>query len=292
MKKHLLIGDREIGYDCDPFVIAEIGINHNGDLNLAKKLIDVAKVAGCDAVKFQKRTVGVVYTTEELARPRENPFGPTNGDLKRGLEFGKDKYDEINRYCKEQGVKWFASPWDEASVDFLDQYNPVAYKVASACNCDQRLLSRIKEKRRPCIVSIGMSDDSMVDKIVRFLGEKNLILLQSTSTYPCKDHELHLNNISRLKMKYPRALIGYSGHEVGVYSSIVAAVMGACVIERHITLDRAMWGSDQAASLEPKGLELLVRELKALKIYLGKNTKSILESELPIASKLRRVNTL
>lgn len=286
------MGNKEVGYNYNPFFIAEIGINHNGDLDIAKRLIDEAVIAGCDAVKFQKRTIDVVYTFEELARPRENPFGSLNGDLKRGLEFRKEEYDEIDRYCKEKGILWFASPWDKQSVDFLEQYNPPCYKIASACNQDRELLAYIKSKGRPIMVSLGMTDSKTSEKIVDFLGEKNLIILHCTSTYPSKDVELHLSNIPRMIRKYPDALIGYSGHEVGVYSSLIAATLGACVVERHVTLDRSMWGSDQAASLEVVGLRKLLRELKTLKSYLGDSEKQILESEKSIDLKLRRKRTL
>lgn len=288
----MFIGNKKIGYDMDPFIIAEIGINHNGDIKIAKKLIEGAVSAGCDAVKFQKRTIAAVYTPEDLARPRENPFGPTNGHLKRGLEFGKEQYDEIDRYCKEKGIMWFASPWDEASVDFLEQYNPPAYKIASACNRDRDLMTYIKSKSRPIIVSTGMTDDETIGKIVHHLGEENLIITHCTATYPADISELHLRNIPKLIEKYPKAYIGYSGHEVGVYSSLVAATLGACVIERHITLDRAMWGTDQAASLELFGLSRLTKQLKVLKKYLGQDHKIVLKSEKPIEVKLRRKNTL
>lgn len=286
------LGNKTIGYDQTPFVIAEIGINHNGDIELAKKLIDTAIESGVDAVKFQKRTIDIVYTPEELARERKNPFGPTNGDLKRGLEFDKTRYDEIDRYCKEKGILWFASPWDEASVDFLEQYNPPIYKIASACNQDKELLSHIKSKGRPIIVSTGMTDEATIDRIVNFLGEENLIILHCTATYPAPISELNLSNIPQLIKKYPKSLIGYSGHEVGVFSSLVAATLGACVIERHITLDRTMWGSDHAASLEPMGFQKLITELRDLKTYLGNDRKIVLETEKPIEAKLRRKRTL
>ncbi len=317
------IGQREIGYNLPPFVIAEIGINHNGSVEHAKKLIDAAVEAGCDAVKFQKRTIDVVYTKEELARPRpvdqslittarlrqkkykydildkkawarlnKDPEDTTNGDLKRILEFGAPEYKEIDAHCKEKRIMWFASPWDEASVDFLEKLKPVAYKIASASNTDKELLRYIKSKKRPTIVSTGMSDDKMIERIVEILGEDGLIILHCISTYPAKDDELHLANIPRLIKKYPKALIGYSGHEVGAYPPLVAAALGACVLERHITLDRAMWGSDHAASLEIAGWNRLMNELRVLPKYLGKEVKEILESEKPIAVKLRRKNTL
>jgi N-acetylneuraminate synthase len=286
------IGTKQICYNFRPFFIAEIGINHNGDIEIAKELIKGAVEAGCDAVKFQKRTIDIVYSQAELAKPRESPFGLTNGDLKRALEFGKKEYDQIDEYCKTLGIIWFASPWDEQSVDFLEQYDPPCYKIASACNKDRELMAYIKSKKRPIIVSLGMTDESDEKKIVDFFGEGNLIILHCTSTYPSKDHELNLANIKRLISEYPKAFVGYSGHEIGVYSSLVAATLGACVIERHITLDRAMWGSDQAASLELAGLSRLIKELRSLPLYVGNNFRVVLESEKPIEAKLRRKTTL
>lgn len=287
------IGNKLISYNQPIFMVAEIGINHNGSVDIAKQLIDMAKLAGCDAVKFQKRTVDVVYTPEDLTRPRESQFGNTNGDLKRGLEFGKDQYDEIDRYCREKGILWFASPWDEESVDFLEHYNPPCYKIASACNLDKELMAHIKSTGRPIIVSTGMCDEDRVARIVSFLGENGLIVLHCTATYPAKDYELHLANIPKLIQKYSLALIGYSGHEAGVFSSLVAGALGACVIERHITLDRSMPGTDQPASLEFVGLQKLVKELRSLmRDYLGSAVKEILESEKPIEAKLRRIRTL
>ena len=286
------IGNRNIGYNEAPFMIAEIGINHNGDIETAKKLIDAAVEAGCSAVKFQKRTVSVVYTPEELERSRESPFGKTNGDLKLGLEFGKTEYDAIDKYCRAKGIIWFASPWDEDSADFLEQYDPPCYKIASASATDCDLILHIKSKKRPIIVSTGMMDEKMVDKVIGLLGEKDLVVLHCTSTYPAGNNELNLRNIPRLIKKYPKAYIGYSGHERGVWSTLVAAALGACVIERHITLDRAMWGSDQAASLEVPGVEYLVKQLELLPVMLGSDRKAILESEVPIAKKLRRKDTI
>lgn len=288
----MYIGKIKIGYQEQPFMVAEIGINHNGDINLAKQLIDGAAEAGCAAVKFQKRTVEKVYSSEELERPRENLFGSTNGDLKRGLEFGRAEYDEIDRYCKAKGIMWYASPWDEASVDFLEQYDLPCYKIASPSATDKDLIEYIKSKGKPIIVSTGMMDDSLVERVVDILGEENLVIMHCTSTYPAKTSELHLLNVPRMIRKYPGAYIGYSGHEVGAYPSLIAAAYGACVIERHITLDRAMWGSDHAASLELGGLSRLMAELKELRNYMGQADKVILESERPIIEKLRRKHTI
>jgi len=287
-RKKVKIGNKIVGDGEPVFITAEIGINHNGSLETAKKLIDVAVEAGCDAVKFQKRTIEVVYTPEELARPRESVFGNTNGDLKRGLEFGEKEYTEIDQYCKEKGILWFASPWDEGSVDFLAKFEVPCYKIASACLTDDNLLRHVRSKGKPIILSTGMSTVEQIRHAVEVLGEDGLVILHCTSTYPGTDEELNLNVIPWLKEQFS-CPIGYSGHEVGVYSSLVAAVLGACVIERHITLDRAVWGSDQAASLEPQGIERLVRDIRRVPVWLGDGKKRIYESELPILEKLRRV---
>jgi len=282
------IGEHQVAPDHPTFVVAEIGINHNGDLKLAKELIDAAIAAGCDAVKFQKRTIEVVYTAEELARPRENPFGPTNGDLKRGLEFGADQYAEIDRFCKSKDILWFASCWDEASAAFLEQFNPPCYKIASASLTDDYLLRHHRKTGRPLIVSTGMSTLEQIDHAVQVLGRQDLILLHATSTYPSKVEELNLRVIPRLLERYAIP-IGYSGHEVGLYTTLAAVVLGACVVERHITLDRAMWGSDQAASVEPQGFARLVKDIRAVEAGLGDGLKRVYESEIPIMRKLRRV---
>src|SRR5689334_4439318 len=282
------IAGRRIG-DAEPcYVIAEIGINHNGDVDLAKRLISVAVAAGCDAVKFQKRTVEVVYTAEELAKPRENPFGPTNGDLKRGLEFGRDAYQHIDRYCREKKIAWFASCWDEASVDFMEQFNPPAYKIASASLTDDNLLRHHRATKRPMIVSVGISTMAQVDHAVEVLGTNDLILLHTTSAYPAKIADLNLRMIPVLRARYG-VPVGYSGHEVGLATSYAAVALGAAMVERHITLDRAMWGSDQAASVEPQGLMKLVRDVRTIELSLGDGVKRVSADEVPIMKKLRRV---
>lgn len=286
--KFVKIGNKLIGDGQSTFVIAEIGINHNGDMNIAKKLIDVAVEAGCDAVKFQKRTVDVVYTKEELDRPRENPFGQTNGDLKRGLEFGEAQYREIDAYCRDKGVLWFSSCWDEGSVDFMEKFNPPCYKIASASLTDDNLLRHHKKTGRPIILSTGMSTMSQIAHAVEILGSDNLIILHCTSTYPSKPEELNLNVITTLKKAFP-CPVGYSGHEVGLSTTVAAVALGACVIERHITLDRAMWGSDQSASVEPQGFERLVRDIRVIENAMGDGVKTVYESEKPIITKLRRV---
>lgn len=282
------IGDRLVGPGNPTYIVAEIGINHNGDVNLAKKLIDAAGDAGCSAVKFQKRTVDVVYTPEELARSRESPFGTTNGDLKRALEFGPDAYAEIDRHCRQVGISWFASCWDEASVDFIAQFNPPCFKIASASLTNDKLLSVHRALGKPIVLSTGMSSLEQIDHAVQVLGKENLVLLHCTSTYPAKLEELNLKVIPFLMERYDIP-IGYSGHEVGLYTSLAAAVMGACFIERHITLDRAMWGSDQAASVEPPGFVRLIKDIRAIEIAMGDGVKRVFESEKPIMQKLRRV---
>jgi N-acetylneuraminate synthase len=270
-------------------VIAEIGINHNGDLDIARQLIDVAVAAGCDAVKFQKRTVDVVYTAEDLARPRENPFGATNGDLKRGLEFGFEQYAAIDDYCREKGIAWFASCWDEASVDFIDQFNPPAYKIASASLTDDDLLVHTRAKGKPVILSTGMSSLEQIDHAVHVLGRQALVILHSSSTYPAHYQELNLRVIPVLQQQFA-VPVGYSGHETGIPSSVAAVALGACMVERHLTLDRAMWGSDHAASLEPNGMTRLVRDIRLIETAMGDGVKRVLDRELPVIEKLRRVH--
>ncbi|MDD5343498.1 MAG: N-acetylneuraminate synthase family protein [Smithella sp.] len=283
----ITIGNRKIGDGHPCFIVAEIGINHNGDVNIAKKLIDVAAFAGCDAVKFQKRTVDVVYSAEELAKPRENPFGTTNGDLKRGLEFGLKEYKEIDRYCKTKKIMWFASCWDEGAVDFIDQFNVPCYKIASARLTDDGLLKYTRAKGKPIILSCGMSTIKQVDHAVKVVGKKDLIILHTCSTYPSDYKELHVNVIPTISQRY-KVPVGYSGHETGIPSSSAAIALGACVVERHITLERSMWGSDQAASLGPSGVIKLVRDIRLVEMSLGDGVKQVYESEKPIIIKLRR----
>jgi N-acetylneuraminate synthase len=282
------VGDRLIGDDQPCFIIAEIGINHNGDVDMAKRLISVAIAAGCNAVKFQKRTVEVVYTAEELAKPRENPFGPTNGDLKHGLEFGEEEYDEINAFCKSAKITWFASPWDEGSVDFLERYRTPVYKIASASLTDDNLLRYVRKTGKPVILSTGMSTYAEIDHAVEVLGKNDLVLMHATSTYPANYDELNLKCIPTMAARYGLP-IGYSGHETGIPTSVAAVVLGACCVERHITLDRAGWGSDQAASLEPNGITRLVRDIRLWEQSTGDGIKRVYERELPIIKKLRRV---
>ena len=287
MAKTIQIADKSIGENQPQYFIAEIGINHNGSLDQAKQLIDAAVECGCDAVKFQKRTVDVVFTSEELARPRENPFGNTNGDLKRGLEFGEEEYSEIDRYCKNRNIHWTASCWDEASVDFIAKFDPPCYKIASASLTDDDLLRHHRKYGKPIIISTGMSEMKQIEHAVEVLGTDDLIILHSTSTYPSQPEELNLNMIKTLKETFSIP-VGYSGHEVGLASTFAASILGAQVLERHITLDRAMWGSDQAASIEPQGLKRLLRDIRELDVTLGDGVKKVYESEIPIIEKLRR----
>jgi len=282
------IGDRWVG-DGEPcFIVAEIGINHNGDMGLARQLISAAVLARCDAVKFQKRTVDVVYSAEELARPRESPFGTTNGDLKRGLELGVEQYEAIAEYCSMHQVTWYASCWDAGSVDFMEQFNLPCYKVASACLTDDELLRHHRRMGRPIILSTGMSTLQQIDHAVDVLGTQDLILMHCTSTYPSQVDELNLRAIQALKERYG-VPVGYSGHEVGLSTTVAAVALGACMVERHITLDRAMWGTDQAASVEPQGFARLVRDIRAVERAMGDGVKRVYDSELPIQQKLRRV---
>ena len=286
--KVVRVGERMVGPGHPCYVIAEIGINHNGSLETAKQLIDVAVESGCDAVKFQKRTVDVVYTAEELARPRENPFGPTNGDLKRALEFGHDAYREIDRHCRTKGIAWFASCWDEASVDFIEKFEPPCYKIASASLTDDALLRHHAAMRRPIILSTGMSTIEQIQHAAETLATDDLILLHCNSTYPAKLEELNLRALQTFQRMF-EAPVGYSGHEVGLPTTLAAVALGAAVVERHVTLDRAMWGSDQAASLEPAGLKRLVRDIRAIERALGDGIKCVWESERSVMAKLRRV---
>lgn len=286
-KQSVKIGDRFVG-DGEPcYVVAEIGINHNGSLDTAKHLIDAAVECRCDAVKFQKRTIELVYTKEELARPRESIFGRTNGDLKRGLEFGYKEYCEIDRYCKAKGITWFASCWDKKSVDFIKQFDPPCYKIASPLIIDDDLLRYYRKQGKPIILSTGMSDLSIIKHAVDILGTDSLIIMHCTSTYPSKPEELNLKGILTLKEMYD-VPVGYSGHEVGLYTTFAAVVMGACIVERHITLDRAMWGSDQSASVEPQGFRRLIADIRTWEIAKGDGHIRIYDSEIPIMKKLRR----
>lgn len=285
--KTVQINDRLVGDGENCFIIAEIGINHNGSLKLAKSLIDMAVECGCDAVKFQKRTIELVYSPEELAKERISVFGNTNGDLKRGLEFGEEEYKEIDEYCKKKGIMWFASCWDKKSVDFIEKFNPPCYKIASALLTNDDLLLYTKSKGKPILLSTGMSTMEEIEHAVKLLGEDNLIIYHCTSTYPSNNDEQNLNVIKTFKEKF-NCPIGFSGHERGLAPTLISVVLGACSVERHITLDRTNWGSDQAASLEFNGLKHLVRDIRSVPQMLGDGVKVVYGSEIPIKEKLRK----
>lgn len=270
------------------FIIAEIGINHNGDIELAKKLIDVASRAGCDAVKFQKRDLDTVYTKEELDKPRKSPWGTTQREQKEGLEFSKKEYDFIDKYCKEKGIIWFASAWDIKSLVFLDNYNLKYNKIASAMITNIDFLKEVAKRKKYTFISTGMSGYNEIDKAVDLFKASDcpFELMHSVSAYPSPEDQLNLNIIQRLVKKY-NCPVGYSGHEPSVSPSIVAVTLGANSIERHITLDRSMYGSDQSASLEEKGLEQLVSIIRKIPIVIGKEDKKMLDCEIEVAKKLR-----
>lgn len=289
--KTVKIGDTLAGDDQPCYIIAEIGINHNGDIDLAKRLIAVAAAAGCNAVKFQKRTVDVVYSAEELAKPRESPFGATNGDLKRALEFSVQEYEQIDAYCEALGIPWLASCWDEQSLEVLRPFALPCFKIASALLTDNKLLEKTRGFGKPVILSTGMSTLEEIDQAVDILGRQDLILLHTCSAYPASYEELNLRVIPQLRERYG-VPVGYSGHETGIPSSVAAVVLGACCVERHITLDRAMWGTDHAASLEPNGITRLVRDIRLIEKSLGDGVKRVYESEIPVRNKLRRVRHL
>ena len=288
MIKPVKIASKYIGDNYPCFIIAEIGINHNGSVDMAKKMIDIAVTTGCDAVKFQKRTIDIVYTKEELSKERKSVFGNTNGDLKRGLEFGYKEYKEIDSYCKEKGIIWFASCWDEKSVDFMEQFNLPCYKIASASLTDDNLLKYTRSKGKPILLSTGMSTLEQIKHAIEVLGTDDLIIYHCTSTYPSNANETNLKAIESLKQIF-NVPIGYSGHERGVTPSVLAVALGACSVERHITLDRTNWGSDQAASLEMAGLYHMVRDIRQVPELLGDGNKIVYTRELPIIEKLRRI---
>ncbi len=290
LKREIIFGDRFIGDGHPVFIIAEIGINHNGDLDIAKKIIHGAKLAGCDAVKFQKRTPEICVPKDQWNIERDTPWGRmTYIDYRHKVEFDKDEYAEIDKYCKEIGITWFASCWDEPSVDFIEQFNPPLYKTASASLTDFSLLEKHKKLNKPIIISTGMSTMEEIDNSISFMDKHNLLLAHATSAYPCKNEELNLRMIDTLRKKYSEIPIGYSGHEVGLAPTWAAVALGASFVERHITLDRAMWGTDQAASVEIGGMERLVSSIRDIELALGDGIKKVYDSELSQIKKLRRV---
>ncbi|NTU58379.1 MAG: N-acetylneuraminate synthase [Chlorobiaceae bacterium] len=272
------------------YVIAEIGINHNGSLEVAKKLIEGAAQAGCDAVKFQKRTPELCVPMDQRLIERDTPWGRmTYMDYRYKVEFGFEDYSEIDAYCRQQGIAWFASCWDEEAVDFMEQFNPPCYKAASASLTDLALLKKTKDTGRPLIISTGMSTMEEVDAAVEALGRDNLMIAHTNSTYPCPVDQLNLRMITTLKQMYPDNPIGYSGHEVGLSTTWAAVALGAVFVERHVTLDRAMWGSDQAASVEISGMSRLVSNIRDIEKALGDGVKRVYEGEAAARKKLRRV---
>ncbi len=289
-RREIKVADKLIGEGHPVFIIAEIGINHNGDLEIAKKMIEGAKKAGCDAVKFQKRTPELCVPKDQWNIERDTPWGRiTYIEYRHKVEFGEKEYAEIDRYCKELGIMWFASCWDEPSVDFIEQFNPPIYKTPSASLTDFELLKKHKELNKPVMMSTGMSTMEQIEAAVNFFGKDNLLLAHATSAYPCKNEELNLRMIETLRKKYPDIPIGYSGHEVGLAPTWAAVALGACFVERHITLDRAMWGTDQAASVEMGGLQRLVSNIRDIELALGDGIKKVYDSEKSQIQKLRRV---
>jgi N-acetylneuraminate synthase len=274
--------------DGNTFIIAEIGINHNGDLNIAKKLIDMSKEVGCDAVKFQKRDLDIVYTKEVLDTPRESPWGTTTRQQKQGLEFGKKEYDVIDAYCKEKKIPWFASAWDLESQKFLRPYNLKYNKIASAMLPYTPLLEVVVAERKHTFVSTGMSTWADIDKAVAIFSKHQcpFTLMHAVANYPCEDNECNLLMIRSLRDRYG-CEVGYSGHDKGVLGATLAVALGATVVEKHVTLDRTMYGTDQSASLEPRGMELVVRDCRAVRSAFGTSEKSISEKEKGVAKKLR-----
>lgn len=284
------IGSRAVGAAHPAYVIAEIGLNHNGDVEIAKQLIDVAARAGADAVKFQKRTPEISTPAHMRDVLRETPWGTmTYLQYRYRVEFDRDEYIEIGDYATMRGLHWFASPWDVPSVDFLEDLGVVAHKVASASLTDTELLHALRDTGKPIILSTGMSTLEQIDRAVDTVGRDNLVLLHATSTYPLEPEEANLRVISSLQARFPGIPVGYSGHERGLQISLAAVALGAAVVERHITLDRTMWGSDHSASLEPAGLEHLVRDIRIIEEALGDGDKRVFDSELAPMAKLRRV---
>ena len=289
-KREIKVGARLIGDGHPVFVIGEIGINHNGSVEIAKKIIAGAKHAGCDAVKFQKRTPEICTPKDQWNIERDTPWGRmTYIDYRHKVEFGAKEYSAIDKYCKEIGMTWFASCWDKEAVDFIEQFNPPLYKTASASLTDFSLLEKHKKLNKPIMMSTGMSTMEQIDKAISLMDKNNLMIAHATSSYPCKNEELNLKMIETLKQKYTEIPVGYSGHEVGLAPTWAAVALGACFVERHITLDRAMWGTDQAASVEVGGMERLVGNIRDIEISLGDGIKKVYDSELGQIKKLRRV---
>ena len=288
MNTNLTVGSTEIGKNRPVYIIAEIGINHNGDISIAKQLMDVAAQSGCNAVKFQKRTPAICVPEDQKSQMRETPWGTmTYLEYKERTEFGQSEYEQIDAYAKKLNIHWFASPWDLPSVDFLLGFNPVCIKVASASLTDTALLSKIAATKVPLILSTGMSTMDEIEFAVALISDTQFGLAHATSTYPCQPTELNLRMIQTLDSKF-KVPIGYSGHETGLATTVAAVALGATFIERHITLDRSMWGTDHSASVEPTGLDRLVRDIRNTEAALGNGVKCVFDSELPVKARLRR----
>ena len=288
MAREIELGGRRVGDGHPAYIIAEIGINHNGDLQNALRLVDAAAHAGADAVKLQKRTPELCVPPDQRQQMRDTPWGYISYlDYRHRVEFDEAAYRTIDAHCREKGIQWFASVWDEPSVDFIEAFYPVCYKVPSASLTDHGLLRHLRRTGRPVILSTGMSTMEQIRAAVEVLGLDDLILMHATSTYPCEPEELNLRMIPVLRELFQVA-VGYSGHEVGLVPSAVAVALGACAVERHITLDRAMWGSDQAASVEPSGFERLVKYIRVTEQSLGDGVKRVYPSEQLSLRKLRR----
>jgi len=283
----VLLGDRLVGDGHPCFIVGEIGINHNGDIEIAKRLIQIAAAAGCDAVKFQKRTPSICVPESQRGLMRETPWGYISYmEYREHVEFDREAYEEIDRHCRTHAIRWFASCWDELSVEFIQQFDIPCFKIASASLTDEGLLRRTRAAGKPIVLSTGMSSLEQIDTAVETVGSTDLVLLHSVSTYPAFYNELNLRVMSTLRERY-EVPIGYSGHETGLASTVAAVALGACVVERHITLDRSMWGSDQAASLEPSGLTRLIRDIRLVETSLGSPEKKVLDRERPIIARLR-----
>ena len=284
------LGKKQLTQNSPAYIIAEIGINHNGDIDKAKQLIDIAKKSGCDAVKFQKRNPDVCVPEKQKTIMRETPWGYISYlEYKYKVEFGKNEYDIINQYCEKIGIHWFASPWDIDSVNFLSQYDIPALKVPSASLNDIELITAMKDTGIPIIISTGMSTQKEVDEAITIFSGAELAVLHCVSTYPTPASELNLNVIKTFQSKYPNIIIGYSGHETGLSTTYAAVALGAKIIERHITLDRSMWGTDHSASIEPHGLKTLVSNIRDIESAMGDGIKVVTPGEIPIREKLRRV---
>jgi N-acetylneuraminate synthase len=291
MTREIKLGDRLVGDGRPALIIAEIGINHNGDLGIAKQMIDAAVHAGADAVKFQKRTPEIATPPDQQTQMRETPWGYiTYLEYRHKVEFNEEQYCEIEKYCKQKGIAWLVSVWDQPSVDFMEKFDTPAYKIPSASITDYGLIRKARETGKPLILSTGMSTMEQIHQGVKVAGEENLILMHCTSTYPCEPEELNLKMVETLRREFPNIPIGYSGHEVGLVPSAVAVALGACMVERHMTLDRAMWGTDQAASVEPGGFERLIKYIRVSEAALGDGVKKVYPSEQSSLKKLRRVN--